>query len=224
MPMTSSWFSPTTGIREKPLRRASESAWRSVLSRSTKTMSVRGTITSRTIVSPSSNTEWIMARAPGSMTWRCSSRSTRPRSSSSVPNASAGSPARGQHAAQGQQQPREGPEDPGHGIQHVGRHQGHDALVLPAEDPRPDPGQDVQHGGHDRQRSAGTRASRCRASAPARRRPARWLRSHCRPGRAAARLGTGLARPARPGAGWRRGSGCPGGCGPVPLPRTGTRA
>ena len=88
MPITSSWFSPTTGIREKPLRRASESAWRRVLSRSTKTMSVRGTITSRTIVSPSSKTEWIMARAPGSITWRCSSRSTRPRSSSSVPNAS----------------------------------------------------------------------------------------------------------------------------------------
>ena len=33
-----------------------------------KTMSVRGTITSRTIVSPSSNTEWIISRSPDSMT------------------------------------------------------------------------------------------------------------------------------------------------------------
>ena len=88
MPITSSSFSPTTGIRENPLRSARDSACRTVLSRSTKTMSVRGTITSRTIVSPSSNTEWIMARAPGSMTWRRSSRSTRPRSSSSEPAAS----------------------------------------------------------------------------------------------------------------------------------------
>ena len=37
------------------------------------TMSVRGTITSRTMVSPSSNTEWIISRSSGSMTLRCSS-------------------------------------------------------------------------------------------------------------------------------------------------------
>ena len=42
MPTTSSWFSPTTGIREKPLRRASESACSTVLSLSMNTMSVRG--------------------------------------------------------------------------------------------------------------------------------------------------------------------------------------
>src|SRR5215813_13492822 len=83
MPMTSSLFSPTTGIREKPLRSARDSTWRTFLSRSAKTMSVRGTMTSRTIVSPSSNTEWIMARSSGSITRRSSSRSTRPRSSSS---------------------------------------------------------------------------------------------------------------------------------------------
>ena len=90
MPITSSSFSPTTGIREKPLRRASESACRTVLPRSTKTMSVRGTMTSRTIVSPSSNTDCIIALSPGSITRRCSSRSTRPRSSSSE----AGAPSR----------------------------------------------------------------------------------------------------------------------------------
>src|SRR6516164_8384002 len=86
MPMTSSLLSPTTGIREKPLRSARDSTWRTFLSRSAKTMSVRGTITSRTIVSPSSNTEWIIARSSGSMTLRSSSRSTRPRSSSPDPS------------------------------------------------------------------------------------------------------------------------------------------
>ena len=39
--------------------------WRSVLCRSMKTMSVRGTITSRTMVSPSSNTEWIICALAG---------------------------------------------------------------------------------------------------------------------------------------------------------------
>src|SRR5664279_5648472 len=48
MPITSSTFSPTTGIRLKPLRRASASAWRTVLSRSMKTMSVRGVMVPRT--------------------------------------------------------------------------------------------------------------------------------------------------------------------------------
>src|SRR5439155_1323025 len=76
MPMTSSLFSPTTGIREKPLRSASDSTCRTFLSRSAKTMSVRGTMTSRTIVSPNSNTEWIISRSPGSMTRRSPSRST----------------------------------------------------------------------------------------------------------------------------------------------------
>ena len=75
-----------TGIRLKPLRRASDMAWRSVLWRSMKTTSVRGTITSRTIVSPSSKTEWIIARSPDSMTWLASARSTSSRSSASEEN------------------------------------------------------------------------------------------------------------------------------------------
>ena len=45
------------------------------------TISVRGTITSRTMVSPSSNTDRTISRSPGSMTLRCSRKSTRPRSS-----------------------------------------------------------------------------------------------------------------------------------------------
>ena len=56
-----------TGMREKPLRSASDSAWSRVLSRSMNTMSVRGTMTSRTIVSPSSNTERTISRSPGSI-------------------------------------------------------------------------------------------------------------------------------------------------------------
>ncbi len=59
-------------MRENPLRRCSDRAWPSVLSRSMKTISVRGTITSRTIVSPSSKTDRTISRSPGSMTLRCS--------------------------------------------------------------------------------------------------------------------------------------------------------
>ena len=61
--------SPTTGMRLKPLRSASDIAWRSVLCRSMNTTSVRGTMTSRTIVSPSSKTEWIITRSRSSMSW-----------------------------------------------------------------------------------------------------------------------------------------------------------
>ena len=54
-------------MREKPLRRARESACSTVLSLSMNTMSVRGTMTSRAMVSPSSNTERTISRSPGSM-------------------------------------------------------------------------------------------------------------------------------------------------------------
>jgi hypothetical protein len=50
------------------------------------TTSVRGTITSRTIVSPSSKTEWIISRSPDSMTLLASARSTISRSSASEAN------------------------------------------------------------------------------------------------------------------------------------------
>ena len=56
-PTMSSTFSPITGIRECPLRTASDVAWPAVLSSSIHTISVRGTITSRAGVSPSSNTD-----------------------------------------------------------------------------------------------------------------------------------------------------------------------
>ncbi len=86
-PTTSSSPSPTTGMRENPLRSASESACRSDFVCSMKTMSVRGTMTSRTIVSPSSKTECTIRRSSSSMTIDSSTaRSTRSRSSASDAN------------------------------------------------------------------------------------------------------------------------------------------
>ena len=61
-------------------------------------MSVRGTITSRAIVSPSANTEWIMSRSPCSTTPRCSARSTSSRSSTWVANGPSRKPLPGVNA------------------------------------------------------------------------------------------------------------------------------
>ncbi len=82
----SSTSSPTTGMREKPERRNRLIAWRQTRSSSMATMSVRGTMTSRVIVSPSSKTEWIISRSPASMRAESRARSTRSRSSPSVSN------------------------------------------------------------------------------------------------------------------------------------------
>ena len=84
MPSTSSTDSPTTGSREKPERRARVSAWLADLDSSIQTISVRGTMTSRAMVSPSAKTEWIMSRSSCSTTPRCSARSTSSRSSTWV--------------------------------------------------------------------------------------------------------------------------------------------
>ena len=86
MPTTSSTDSPTTGMREKPLRSASATPCAMVLVCSIQTMSVRGTITSRASVSPSSKTDAIMSRSLRCTTPRSSARSTRSRSSASVEN------------------------------------------------------------------------------------------------------------------------------------------
>ncbi|SKU14581.1 Uncharacterised protein [Mycobacteroides abscessus subsp. abscessus] len=85
-PTTSSTFSPTTGMRECPLRTASDVAWPAVLSLSIHTISVRGTITSRAGVSPSSNTDWIIRRSSSATTPRCCAMSTTSRSSISEAN------------------------------------------------------------------------------------------------------------------------------------------
>ncbi len=82
-PTTSSSFSPVTGIRENPERSARVSAWRMVLNRSTEIRSVRGTITSRTRVSPSWKTECTIRRSSSSISDSFSARSTSERSSAS---------------------------------------------------------------------------------------------------------------------------------------------
>jgi hypothetical protein len=82
----SSSLSPVTGIREKPERRARVRAWRIVLYRSMTTRSVRGTITSRTSVSPSSKTECTIRRSSSSISDSFSARSTSARSSASEAN------------------------------------------------------------------------------------------------------------------------------------------
>ena len=108
MPTMSSSSSPITGMRLNPLRKASDWTCRSVLFASMKTMSVRGTITSRTMVSPSSNTEWIICRSPDSMTRPASARSTSSRSSASVANGPSRKPLPGcQRVADQDQQPRQ---------------------------------------------------------------------------------------------------------------------
>ena len=152
MPMTSSLFSPTTGIREKPLRSASDSTCRTFLSRSAKTMSVRGTMTSRTIVSPNSNTEWIISRSPGSMTRRSPSRSTSPRRSSSDSAGPSLAPRPGVSALPAASSSRgSGPSAWTVGNEHPRRGPGQLPVVLTAQGNRPDPGHDVQQRGHARQ-------------------------------------------------------------------------
>ena len=61
-------------------------------------MSVRGTMTSRAIVSPSANTEWIMSRSPCSTKPRCSARSTSSRSSTCEANGPSRKPLPGVNA------------------------------------------------------------------------------------------------------------------------------
>ena len=81
-------------------------------------MSVRGTITSRAIVSPSSKTEWIMSRSSCSTTPRCSARSTSSRSSTSVANGPSRKPLPGRDRVADQDQQRgqraERPAEPAH--------------------------------------------------------------------------------------------------------------
>ncbi len=83
IPTTSSSLSPVTGMRENPERRARVRACRMVLKRSMVTRSVRGTMTSRTSVSPSSKTECTIRRSSSSINDSFSARSTSARSSAS---------------------------------------------------------------------------------------------------------------------------------------------
>ena len=69
MPSTSSICPACTGIRLKPAASAVSSAPVTEVSASTVTMSGRGTMTSRTTVSPKSMIEWMKARSSPSMTF-----------------------------------------------------------------------------------------------------------------------------------------------------------
>ena len=76
-------MSPTTGTRENPDRTSNESTWRSPVVSFVTTMSVRGTITSRVSVSPSSKTERNISRSSSSIACDSLTRCTMSRSSSS---------------------------------------------------------------------------------------------------------------------------------------------
>ena len=127
-------LSSITGTREKPLRRNSDIVWRRFLCRSTKTTSLRGTITSRTVVSPSSKTEWIILRSSDSMSADASAMSTSSRSSVSVLNGPSRKPLPGVSALPTRISSRgSGPEDRGDERQRRRRPQRDDLVVLPAE-------------------------------------------------------------------------------------------
>ena len=123
-------------MREKPLRSASDIIWRSVLWRSMNTMSVRGTITSRASVSPSSKTEWIIRLSSDSITRLASARSTSSRSSASEANGPSRKPRPGVSALPMQdQQLRDRAEHGGEHGDRARRHQG-DPLGVLAPDVR----------------------------------------------------------------------------------------
>ena len=84
MPTTSSTPSPSTGRRERPDCTARSNASRTVAESAMSTMSVRGTITSRTMVSPNSMTEWMKLRSSDSIASSSCATSAMARTSDSV--------------------------------------------------------------------------------------------------------------------------------------------
>ena len=86
MPSMSSVFSPYTGMRDMPLSIARSMHSATVASAPTVTMSVRGTMISRTTVSPKSMIDSIRSRSDSSMTACSMASSARARISSSVTN------------------------------------------------------------------------------------------------------------------------------------------
>ena len=142
-----------TGSRLNPLRSASASAWRTVLVRSIQTTSVRGTMTSRAIVSPSSKTEWIIWRSPDSTTPRSSAMSTSSRSSTSEENGPSRKPRPGVIVLPMRMSSvATGPSTRPSSRIDAGRRQRDAVGVLPAEGARPDADQHVADHDHDRRR------------------------------------------------------------------------
>ena len=84
MPTTSSTCCSTAGIRLNPTSRARSRAASTVSSAPMVTMSGRGTITSRTTVSPNSMMEWMRARSSVSITSPSRATSAMASSSDSV--------------------------------------------------------------------------------------------------------------------------------------------
>ena len=84
MPTTSSTPSPRTGSRDRPDSTERSSASRTVAVSAMSTMSMRGTITSRTMVSPNSMTEWMKLRSSDSIASSSWATSAMARTSDSV--------------------------------------------------------------------------------------------------------------------------------------------
>ena len=105
MPRIWSVFSPMTGIREYPERRNSDIARCRLEPESMLRMSVRGTMTERTRVSPKSKTDWISSASLSSITSDSVARSTSSRNSSSLKNASLSAGAPGATALPSRDQP-----------------------------------------------------------------------------------------------------------------------
>ena len=119
-----------------------------------KTTSLRGTITSRTEVSPSSKTEWIILRSPDSMTLDASAMSTSSRSSVSVENGPSLKPRPGVSALPTRISSRgSGPRTRVIAAQRAGRAERDGVGVLAAERARADADhheRDHQHDGRPR--------------------------------------------------------------------------
>ena len=142
-----------TGMRENPLRSASASACGTVLVRSIHTTSVRGTITSRAIVSPSSNTDWIICRSPCSTTPRSSAMSTSSRSSTSDANGPSRKPRPGVIALPNRiSSEASGLNDPAEHAHRAGTGQRDRVRVLAAERARADADERVGDHDHDQRR------------------------------------------------------------------------
>ena len=93
----SSVVSLYAGRRDLPAAIAMRIASSTVASASTATMSGRGTITSRTTVSPNSKIEWMSSRSSVSIDASCAATSAIVRISSSVTNGPPRKPLPGQH-------------------------------------------------------------------------------------------------------------------------------
>ena len=150
MPRTWSVFSPMTGIREYPERRNSDIARCRLDPESMVRMSVRGTMTERTRVSPKSKTDWISSASLSSITSDSVARSTSSRNSSSLKNASLSAGAPGATALPKAHQPaRDRAQHGAEGADQRGAEADQGGGVDPAELPRGHPDDHEAEQRHD---------------------------------------------------------------------------